>query len=88
MVKLLMIADDFTGALDTGVQFAKRGICTQIFTKQKLEDADVRPETEVLVVDTESRPMEKAKAYEAVHEQNHSEQLSPQYRLLFWTSLP
>ena len=68
MVKLLMIADDFTGALDTGVQFAKRGICTQIFTKQKLEDADVRPETEVLVVDTESRPMEKAEAYEAVHE--------------------
>ena len=24
MVKLLIIADDFTGALDTGVQFEKR----------------------------------------------------------------
>ncbi len=26
MVKLLIIADDFTGALDTGVQFTKVGI--------------------------------------------------------------
>lgn len=25
MIKLLIIADDFTGALDTGVQFAKKG---------------------------------------------------------------
>ena len=59
MVKLLMIADDFTGALDTGVQFAKKGICTQIFTKQKLEKNDIKEETEVLVVDRESRSMSK-----------------------------
>ena len=31
MVKLLIIADDFTGALDTGIQFAKKGIETQVF---------------------------------------------------------
>lgn len=62
-----MIADDFTGALDTGVQFAKRGIRTQVFTKQKLSREDVKPETEVLVVDTESRPMSPQAAYEAVN---------------------
>ena len=32
MVKLLMIADDFTGALDTGVQFATRGAMTMVLT--------------------------------------------------------
>lgn len=68
MVKLLMIADDFTGALDTGVQFAKKGICTQIFTKQKLEKDDIKEETEVLVVDTESRSMSKEDAYNAVYQ--------------------
>lgn len=68
MVKLLMIADDFTGALDTGVQFAKRGIGTQIFTKQKLSDEDIKEDTEVLVVDTESRPLDRDGAYQAVHD--------------------
>ena len=32
MVKLLIIADDFTGALDTGVQFAARGAATRVVT--------------------------------------------------------
>lgn len=32
MVKLLIIADDFTGALDTGVQFAARGAVTRVIT--------------------------------------------------------
>lgn len=68
MIKLLIIADDFTGALDTGVQFAKKGICTQIFTKQNLTKDDVKEETEVLVVDTESRPMPPKEAYNAVYQ--------------------
>lgn len=68
MVKLLMIADDFTGALDTGIQFAKRGIYTQVFTKFDFGQKDIRPETEVLVVDTESRPLSKEAAYAAVYE--------------------
>ncbi|MDO4313650.1 MAG: four-carbon acid sugar kinase family protein [Eubacteriales bacterium] len=66
MVRLLIIADDFTGALDTGIQFKKRGICTQVFTKQMLEAEDINPETEVLVVDTETRPAAKETAYEVV----------------------
>ena len=32
MVRLLIIADDFTGALDTGVQFATRGATTRVVT--------------------------------------------------------
>ncbi len=63
MVKLLIIADDFTGALDTGIQFKKRGISTQVFTKTKLENSEIRPDTEVLVIDSESRPMQKEDAY-------------------------
>lgn len=30
MIDLLVIADDFTGALDTGVQFAQNGIATDV----------------------------------------------------------
>lgn len=67
MVKLLIIADDFTGALDTGIQFAKRGIRTQVFTKLCLEDEEIKPDTEVLVVDAESRPVPKEAAYGAVN---------------------
>ena len=32
MTKLLILADDFTGALDTGVQFAVRGARTCVVT--------------------------------------------------------
>lgn len=32
MIKFLMIADDFTGALDSGVQFAARGARTRVVT--------------------------------------------------------
>ena len=32
MVKLLIIADDFTGALDTGVQFSAHGAVTSVIT--------------------------------------------------------
>lgn len=61
MVKLLIIADDFTGALDTGIQFKKYGICTQVFTKTRIEDNEINPDTEVLVIDSESRPLTKGR---------------------------
>ena len=57
MVKLLMIADDFTGALDTGIQFAKEGIGTQVFTTQDLENINIKSDTEVIVIDAETRPL-------------------------------
>lgn len=66
MVKLLIIADDFTGALDTAVQFVKKGIETQVFTGDRLERNSISETTQVLVVDSETRPMRAQDAYEAV----------------------
>ena len=50
MVKLLIIADDFTGALDTGIQFVNKGIATQVFTKMPEAIGDIDETTEVLVI--------------------------------------
>ena len=55
MVKLLIIADDFTGALDTGIQFVNKGIATQVFTKKPEAIGDIDETTEVLVIDSETR---------------------------------
>lgn len=65
--KILIIADDFTGANDTGVQFSKRHLRSIIITDKEninksLEDCDV------LVVDTESRFDNKDTAYRKVYE--------------------
>ena len=50
---LLIIADDFTGALDTGVQFAARGIRTRVVVGANA--TLIQQDTDVLVVDTETR---------------------------------
>ena len=34
MIKLLVIADDFTGALDTGIQFKAKGTLVRVYTPQ------------------------------------------------------
>jgi uncharacterized protein YgbK (DUF1537 family) len=64
MNRLLVIADDFTGALDTGVQFSKKGVPVLVLTAEQLSlDKMERDGAEVLVVDTESRhlPAEEAR---------------------------
>lgn len=66
MVKLLIISDDFTGALDTAVQFVKRGIETQVFTGSRMERLFISPTAQVLVVDPETRLMSCDKAYDTV----------------------
>lgn len=63
-MKLLIIADDFTGALDTGVQFAARGASTQVVV-----DPDFpmdRAEGNVLVLDAETRHLTAQQAYRVV----------------------
>ena len=65
MDKLLVIADDFTGALDTGVQFAAVGAATRVVTGADC-DWDQMEAVQVLVVDTESRHMMAREAYGAV----------------------
>ena len=66
MVKLLILADDFTGALDTGIQFAKEGIETQIAAGDQIDQIELSEQVEVLVVDMETRPLSGDEAYEAV----------------------
>jgi len=53
--RLLVIADDLTGALDTGVQSARTGVRTTVVPYARIRAALRRAGTPVLVVDTESR---------------------------------
>lgn len=63
--KLVIVADDFTGSNDTGVQFSKKNLKTIVLTdwnrfKEASEICDV------IVVDTESRFDSKEEAYNKV----------------------
>jgi len=65
MTKLLIVADDFTGALDTGVQFAKRGVDTLV-TVLRGQPINWTVACKVLVVNTESRHDTPDEAYAKV----------------------
>ena len=62
MVKLLIIADDFTGALDSGVHFAARGAATRVVTDPDFDFAHMDPAVQVLVMDAETRHLPPAEA--------------------------
>lgn len=66
MVKLLILADDFTGALDTGVQFAARGARTCVVTDPAYDFTRAGEGVQVLVMDAETRHLPAKKAYEVV----------------------
>ncbi|HEY5562756.1 MAG TPA: four-carbon acid sugar kinase family protein [Clostridiaceae bacterium] len=66
MIKLIIIADDLTGALDTGVQFSKEGIKTLITTDLNLDLKALDEEAQVVVFDTESRHINMSLAYSLV----------------------
>lgn len=68
MVELLMIADDFTGALDTGVQFTARGAATSVVTVPACDFTAVKSDTQVLVLNAETRHLSPEAAYETVFE--------------------
>ncbi|WP_207789173.1 four-carbon acid sugar kinase family protein [Neobacillus terrae] len=64
-VKLAVIADDLTGANDTGVQFAKQGLNTIVlFSDTELNAAHLSED--VIVLYTDSRALSSEKAYDAV----------------------
>lgn len=67
MIKLLILADDFTGGLDTGVQFASRGISTCVITDPAADFTAEAGDSEVLVVVAETRHIPPAEAYNAVY---------------------
>lgn len=72
MVQLMIIADDFTGALDTGVHFAEYGIPTRVMVSldndQHWEDALNSGQETVLVIDAETRHVSEKQAYRKVYE--------------------
>ncbi len=57
MIQLLIIADDLTGAIDTGVQLAKQGVQTKVIPDPDCSYKDLfnSDESPVLVINTESR---------------------------------
>ena len=62
-MKMIVIADDFTGANDTGVQLAKKGARTDVVLNE-LPHSTRR--TDVLVINTESRALSPEMAKEKV----------------------
>lgn len=66
MVKLLIIADDFTGALDTGVQFAAGGAETRVVTNTEYDFNSTESTVQVLVLNAETRHLCREKAYDIV----------------------
>lgn len=66
MAKLLIIADDFTGALDTGVHFAARGAATTMVTDCDNSLSQGAADADVLIVAAETRHMPPEQAYQKV----------------------
>ena len=65
-----IIADDFTGANDSGVRLAQKGLKSRVLLADPKErnnagDSDI----DVWIVDTESRAMKAEEAYEAVYQE-------------------
>lgn len=55
MIRLLIIADDFTGALDTGIQFQGKHTALRFGQKPDSYLKGLAPDTQVLIVDAETR---------------------------------
>ena len=62
MPKLIVIADDLTGACDAGVQFSKKGVPTFVTPDINLDLSHWLGKFEVVVVDTETRHLGAAEA--------------------------
>jgi len=68
-IQLLVLADDLTGAVDTGIQFTSYGADVKVLVCETVT-ADVFSGlfAEVLVIDLETRHGSKENAYRAVHQ--------------------
>ncbi|TCW12797.1 uncharacterized protein YgbK (DUF1537 family) [Raoultella sp. BIGb0138] len=62
-MKMIVIADDFTGANDTGVQLAKKGARTEVMLD---EQQKASRKADVLVINTESRALTPTQAADKV----------------------
>lgn len=66
MLDILVIADDFTGALDTATQFSKNGITTIAYTSSTAFLENQPKEIPACVVNTDSRHLKPDEAYRVV----------------------
>jgi len=66
MIKLLIISDDFTGALDTGVQLSAEGAATYVTLDSEFNMSDFTQDIDVLVINTETRHLDQEQAYKIV----------------------
>jgi D-threonate/D-erythronate kinase len=66
MIRVLIMADDFTGALDTGVQFSNYGVNTVVTSDLEFGFGETTDQIEVLVFNTETRYLNKSDAYEVI----------------------
>lgn len=64
-MKMIVIADDFTGSNDTGVQLAKKGARTEVMLTPEQKPSR---HADVLVINTESRALPAALATQAVQQ--------------------
>lgn len=64
-----IIADDFTGANDTGVRLAQKGLKSKVLLTDSIDYSQLlEQDIDVWIIDTNSRAMEPAAAYEAVYD--------------------
>lgn len=66
MPKIAVIADDLTGANDTGVQFSEMGFSVISLMDEK-SASDIPVDADVWVINTETRQLEGEKAYEQIY---------------------
>lgn len=66
MIRLLILSDDFTGALDTGVLMAVKGASTYVTFASQLDLENLDRETDVLVIDAETRHLKQEDAYRVI----------------------
>ena len=67
MTKLLIIADDMTGALDSGVMLQARHISTLVQIDSTADIRSVFDHCDVIVVNTETRHLTAREAYDRVY---------------------
>lgn len=68
MADILMIADDMTGALDSGVMFRRNAIDTEVLINRAADFTSLLSLHTAVVVNAETRHLPPQQAYEAVYE--------------------
>ncbi len=66
-LQLLALADDLTGAMEAGAQFAARGITSIVTAEDSLRPAGFEETVRVLVIDTGTRHLSASQARQKVH---------------------